>query len=93
MAEEIDWKKGYTFLDKELHAITKDAETGSRTVDKLVTVFKKGGSEIWLLIHVEVQNKKDNTFPQRMYTYQYRLFDRYRIPVASIAILTDPNQQ
>jgi hypothetical protein len=92
MAAEIDWSKGYTLLDKELHSITKDAETGQRTVVKLVKVFKKEGTEIWVLVHCEVQNKKDEDFSERMYTYQYRLFDRYRVPIVSIAVLTDNNK-
>lgn len=92
IAKAIDWEKGYTFLDKELHSITKDAVKGQRTVDKLVKVFKKGGEEVWVLIHLEVQSQKDNNFSERMYTYQYRLFDRYRVPVASIAVLIDTNK-
>jgi hypothetical protein len=34
----IDWSQGYTFMDKELQQVVRDAETGSRRVDKLVKV-------------------------------------------------------
>jgi len=37
-AEEIDWSRGYTFLDKELQQIVRDAELGKRLADKLVQV-------------------------------------------------------
>ncbi len=92
MAKDIDWNKGYTFLDKELHSITKDAIKGQRTVDKLVKVFKQGGEEVWVLLHLEVQSQKDKHFQERMYTYQYRLFDRYHVSIASLAILIDSDK-
>ena len=91
-AEEIDWQKGYVFLDKELQAITQDTATGMRTVDKLVKVFKTGGEEVWVLVHIEVQGQKDKAFSERMYIYYYRLFDRYRVPVVSVALLIDSDE-
>ncbi len=35
-ANNIDWQRGYIFLDKELQRIVRDAELGSRYVDKLL---------------------------------------------------------
>jgi len=32
IAEETDWKKGYTVADKELRQITREAETGKRLI-------------------------------------------------------------
>ena len=32
---EVDWSKGYSFLNNELEQITKDAKTGRRYADKL----------------------------------------------------------
>ena len=50
---EIAWERGYTFLDKELQQIVRDAASGSRRVDKLVRVYRRGdGAEIWVLIHI-----------------------------------------
>jgi hypothetical protein len=42
-----------------------------------------------VLIHVEVQTARDAEFPRRMYVYNYRVFDRYNRPVASLAVLAD----
>ncbi len=42
-----------------------------------------------MLIHVEVQTAREVEFPQRMYVYNYRVFDRYNRPVASLAVLAD----
>lgn len=48
-----------------------------------------------MLIHIEVQDKTKSRdrpfFPERMFRYFYRCFDRYRKPVAAIAIFTGPD--
>ena len=62
---------------------------GRRYVDKLVKVWTKDGVECWVLIHVEVQTTPEEEFPKRMYVYNYRVFDRYNRPVASLAVLAD----
>ena len=49
---QIDWARGYEFLDKELQKITADAALGRRVVDKLVKVWLKTGQELWVLLHV-----------------------------------------
>lgn len=67
----------------------REAESGRRYVDKLVKVWTKSGEERWVLIHVEVQAARDADFSRRMYVYNYRIFDRYNRPVASLAVLAD----
>ena len=52
---DIDWARGYETLDKELQAVVREAELGRRLVDKLVKVWRQGGAEEWVLVHVEVQ--------------------------------------
>ena len=90
--DAIDWSQGYTFLDKELQKVVRDADTGQRRVDKLVRVtLRDGGAEAWVLAHIEVQGDPETIFAERMYVYNYRLFDRYGKRVASLAILTDSN--
>ena len=85
----IDWAQGFVFLDKELQQIVRDAELGRRFVDKLVKVWTLAGDETWVLIHIEVQGQVDTDFAERMYVYNYRLFDKYRRHVCSLAILAD----
>jgi hypothetical protein len=86
---QIDWTRGYESLDKEFQQVVREAEFGRKYVDKLVRVWTKAGQECWVLIHVEVQTTRDADFPLRMYVYNYRVFDRYNVPVASIAVLAD----
>ena len=88
-AEGIDWSKGYAFLDKELQQVARDAELGKRLADKLVQVWRKDGEDAWVLAHVEVQGQERSNFAKRMFVYNYRIFDRYDRPVASLAVLSD----
>jgi hypothetical protein len=89
--KEIDFSKGYLFLDKELQKIIKSSKTGKRYADKLVKVYLLDGSEKWLLIHIEIQGYEEKEFPERMFIYYYRLFDKFRRSVISLAVLTDDN--
>lgn len=95
---EIEWSRGFEFLDKELQQVVRDAELGRRLADKLVKVWRTEGSEAWVLIHLEVQSQEETNFSERMFVYHYRIYDRYKRRVASIAILGDersgwrPNQ-
>ncbi len=90
---EIDWSKEHVFLDQELQAVVQDAELGKRFVDKLVRVNVLNGDEKWIYIHVEVQGTKQAEFAERMFVYNYRIFDRYKRPVASLAVLADKHKQ
>jgi hypothetical protein len=89
---QIDWARNYEFLDQELRAVVQDAELGSRFVDKLVRVTLLDGDERWIYIHIEVQGTRQAEFAERMFVYNYRLYDRYRRPVASMAVLADDSE-
>ncbi|MFP4008384.1 MAG: transposase [Spirulinaceae cyanobacterium] len=87
--DNINWERGYEFLDTELQQIVREAEIGFREADKLVKVWQNNGQETWILIHIEIQSQPQSEFAQRMYVYNNRIFDRYRRPVVSLAILAD----
>jgi hypothetical protein len=87
----IDWERGFDFLDQELRQVVRDAELGQRFVDKLVKVYLKDGEETWILIHLEIQSQYESQFAERIYVYNYRIFDKYRRRVASFIVLGDEN--
>jgi hypothetical protein len=93
-AEKLfDMTRRFQFLDKELEQLFPCPDMQApKFVDKLVKVFTKEGKEEWLLIHIEVQGYADADFSKRMFTYFYRIIDKYQKPVAAIAILTDRNK-
>jgi hypothetical protein len=93
----FDMEKGFGFLDKELAELYPEPEKKSdtRVVDKLVKVFRKGGAEEWVLIHIEAQGETKSEdrpfFSERMFRYFYRCLDKYRRPIAAIALFTGPD--
>ena len=89
--KDIDFDRGYEFLDKELQKISSRSEVGKRYADILVKVFLKDGTEEWLLIHIEVQGYAAQDFSRRMFTYNYKILDKYNANVVSLAILADDN--
>lgn len=90
--DDIDWGRGYEFLDKELQQVTRDAVLGQRQADKLVKVWRQGGDEAWVLMHIEIQSQGETGFAERMYGYNHRLYDRYNRQVASLAVLGDESK-
>ena len=94
--DEYNMERGFEFLDKELAELNPqpDEEKDSRFADKLVKVYHRNGVEEWVLLHVEVQGDTQDrdAFAERMYTYFYRIRDRYpgRL-VSALAIFTGEN--
>ena len=90
IGKELDLGRGFQFMDKELAEMypepTKPANT--KVVDKLVKVFLRDGAERHILIHLEVQGKKEKAFARRMFEYYIRIFSKHDCPVAAIAIFT-----
>jgi hypothetical protein len=86
----FDFKKGFQFLDKELEQLFPAEDLQSpKYVDKLVKVFTKDGKEEWMLVHIEIQGYADKDFAKRMFTYFYRILDKYNKPVTAIVLYTD----
>jgi hypothetical protein len=90
--DQIDWDKGYEFLDQELQKVVREAINKNRRVDKLAKVWLKNGEEIVLYVHIEVQSQKESDFPSRVFVYHYRLYDRYGPYVTSLVILGDEHE-
>ena len=64
-----------------------------RYADKLVEVYRLSGEKAIVICHIEVQNEGEADFGARMYSYNYRLRDRYNCSVVSLAILTDDSKK
>lgn len=90
--KDIDWKRGYHFLDYTLHKLVRKSEQKTRYADKLVQVWRTNGEGLWLLIPIEIQCQKDNDFGERMFVSYYRIYDRFRCPIVSLAILADTDE-
>ena len=89
VAARLDWSHEPAFMDTELQKLTSDSSDTRRHVDKLIRVRTLGGEFHWILLHIEVQGEPEAQFTRRMFTYYYRLIERFDEPVVSMAILTD----
>ncbi len=94
----IDWSVNPEFLENEVRRLrralpgqVRPPRGQRRQVDLVLKVRLLQGQEALVLLHVEVQNQKDPHFDLRMRLYHDRLFDRYGLPVYSLAILGDTN--
>ncbi|GAB4397754.1 MAG: hypothetical protein OHK0053_14870 [Microscillaceae bacterium] len=91
--EAVDWSQRVVFLDKELAGLYPESAQTTRFADKLVRVPLKNGADLWVLVHIEVQGYRDADFPMRMFTYFYRIRDRYQKEILALAILTDKSRR
>ncbi|KAA0911243.1 hypothetical protein [Pusillimonas sp. ANT_WB101] len=78
----IDWSVAPVFLDTELQALASDSPNGRRYADKLVKLHRLDNGQAWVLVHVEVESGPPSgtslaQLAQRMFTYFYRIWDRY----------------
>ena len=87
-AQTVDFNRQFEFLDKELDTLYPEAEAGKKYADKLVKVFTKKGNEHYILMHIEAQGYTDANFAQRMFTYFYRIRDRWRADVMAFVLYT-----
>ena len=86
--QDADFSNGFIFLDKELEQLSKKSKKGAKYVDKLVEVQLKDGEDQWILVHIEVQGYADKEFPERMFRYYYRIYDKYSEKIVSLALIT-----
>ena len=85
----IDFQQSIEFLEQELHLLIADKyKVGKVINDKLVKVKLKNGEDKWILIHIEVQSSFESDFNERMFTYFYRIYDRYNQKITALAIYT-----
>jgi hypothetical protein len=73
IADSIDWSVSPEFLDKEFQQLSPNASIGKRYADQLVKVQLKGGKSLMLLLHLEIQVKKEVVFEDRMLIYAIRI--------------------
>ncbi len=94
VGEQIDFDYPPEFLEQELHKLIADeTKRGKIYNDKLAKVRLKDGSEQWLLIHIEVQSYRETDFAARMFSYFYRIYDKYGPNLTALAIYTGSERQ
>jgi hypothetical protein len=89
--KEIDWSKKPEFLEQELRKIMPEDKLNQRVADKIVQIWLLNGKTAFIILHIELQGSgiSKARLVERMMIYRYRIYDRYRTQVASLAILID----
>ena len=88
-AADVDWEKGYIFLNTELRQMFPESEIKRRHVDALVELTRKTGNALQVLTHIEVQSQSEDDFEERIAEYQFRLRARYKRNLAVLVVLGD----
>ncbi len=86
---EVDFSKGFEFMDKDLDILKPESERGLRHADKLIKFYTKTGGYKFVLLHIEVQGYKDLHFAERMFEYHYRIRDKWKVPVCAFVLYTN----
>ena len=86
-AERLDFSR-VSFLDKEL--FTDLPEGSRRELDLLAQTYTRDGEPELILVHVEVQARREREFPYRMFEYYALLRLRHRVPVFPVVIYLSP---
>ncbi len=95
-ADEIfDLDKKILFFDKEFANLFPQHEDEENVmyVDKLIRVWRKDGKKEWILIHIEVQDKPEKNFAERMFVYYYHIRDRFKHKITAVVIYTGTNKK
>ena len=96
LAKDMDTARGVDFLEQELNEVSAAIDGPVQKSDLLAKVPMKGGKNIWLALHVEVQGERGGDLPERMFFYNSMLRFKYLkkketgrgiVDVVSLAIL------
>lgn len=73
-----------TFLDKEV--FTDVPEGSRRELDVVAQVYTLDGVPELIVLHIEVQARREREFPYRMFEYYALLRLRYKLPVVPVVV-------
>jgi predicted transposase/invertase (TIGR01784 family) len=91
--KEVDFEKGYEFLDGELNKIKIKSKSKNRRSDRLVKLYLKNGLEQYLLVHIEIQGYFEEDFSKRMFKYFYRVADLHNsYNITAISVYTEDRE-
>jgi hypothetical protein len=89
IAAEIDWRHSPQWSDKELGRILRQRRRRPKSVDMLVKVRLLNGAEQWILLHLEIQSRREAGFEFRIFRYNSGLVWVYGQRVVTVVILAD----
>ena len=89
IAPSIDWSSFPRSLEQEVRKALPDSASGDRIVDRVLGCATHQGDERY--VHLEVQGRKQDHFPNRVVDYNDGARLHLGHPVVSVAVLVDPD--
>lgn len=89
VAAEVDWNVLPVWSDKELSQVLGESGRRNRTVDVLVKLQLRSGTEQLILLHLEIQTSHEKDFERRIALYNSGLFWVFKQRVVTLVILAD----
>ena len=86
---DIDWAQPQLFQPTELLAESQKTDERRGYVDLLVELARRSGPPLLVLVHIEVQNRQESGFAERIFRYHTRLRAKHHQQVATFVILAD----
>jgi len=83
----LDWRTPHCFPDHELPPLAPSSTNATMQPDLVAIAGTLCGEQVCL--HLEIQGRRERGFAKRVFTYQYRLRDRFGLPVISLIVLAD----
>ena len=87
----FDLSRGVVVMDIELPELIpyRRSRKGAKRTDKVLQVYTRDGQIAFVIINTEFQGYYDPLFAERLFTYFYRLLDRFGKCVSVLVIYTD----
>jgi hypothetical protein len=87
----FDLSRGVVVMDMELPELVphRGSRRGAKRTDKVLQVYTRTGQVVYVIIDTEFQGYHDPLFAERLFTYFYRLLDRFGKCVTALVIYTD----
>ena len=86
---DIDFNEKIISLEQEFNKLFPKSSEKKRRTDKLIQVTLKNKQKKLILIHIEIQGYYDKKFDERMYSYQYKIYDRFKKDIVALAVFTE----
>ncbi|MDF2927489.1 MAG: transposase [Paenibacillaceae bacterium] len=90
-AEAAEWID-FTHVEFLSEEVVVDLTGGTKKRLDLLVKTRLKGDEAYILVHQEPQAYYEQEYPERMFIYSARLYEKHRLPVLPIAVLSHNRQ-
>jgi hypothetical protein len=85
----INWTLPVEFLEQELRQLHSKGQPSTRRVDVLAKVTTLAGKIQHILLHIELQSRKEEALAERLFYYNHGIGQRHGGEVVTLVVLAD----